>query len=56
MTSKVKTGPLVVALLPLLPAIAKIKLPFCGLLNAVAGSAPNKPAAATLLTATKLAS
>ena len=55
-TLNVKAGPLVVALLPLLPAIAKIKVPFCELLNAVAGSAPNKPAAATLLTATTFAS
>ena len=55
-TLKVKAGPLVVALLPLLPAMAKIKLPFCGLLNAVTGSAPNKPPATTLLAATKFAS
>ena len=53
---KVKAVPLVVALLPLLPAIAKIKLPLCGLLNAVAGSEPNKPTAVTLPTATRFAS
>ena len=55
-TLNVKAVPLVVALLPLLPAIAKTKLPLCELLNAVAGSVPNKPAAAMLLTATKFAS
>lgn len=55
-TVNVKAAPPEVALLPLLPAMAKIKLPFCVLLNAVAGSAPNKLAAATLLTATRFAS
>jgi hypothetical protein len=55
-TLNVKAVPLDVALFPLLPAMAKIKLPFCVLLNAVAGSAPNKLAATTLLTATKFAS
>lgn len=49
-TLKVNTAPLVVALLPLLPAIATMKLPFWGPLIAMAGSAPNRLAAAILLT------
>jgi hypothetical protein len=39
---KVKAVPLVVALLPLLPAIATMKLPFCGSLIATAGSVPKR--------------
>lgn len=41
-TAKVKTGPLVVALLPLLPAIATMKLPLFGPLKAAAASAPKR--------------
>lgn len=39
---KVNAVPLVVALLPLLPAIATMKLPFCGSLIAIAASAPKR--------------
>ena len=53
---KVKAGPLLVALLPLLPAIATIKLPFCGSLIATAASAPKRLVTAILLTWTRLAS
>jgi hypothetical protein len=49
-TVKVKADPLVVALFPLLPAIATMKLPFCGPLIATAESAPKRPATAMLLT------
>ncbi len=49
---KVKTVPLVVARLPLLPAMAKTKLPFCGPLIAVAGSLPKSVATVILLTST----
>jgi len=42
LASKVNTGPLVVALFPLLPAIATINTPLCGSLMAVTASAPNK--------------
>ncbi len=55
-TLKVNAVPLVVALLPLLPAIAKIKLPFVGPFIATAGSAPKRPATATLLDSNKLGS
>jgi hypothetical protein len=51
---KVKAAPLVVALFPLLPAIATMKLPFCGSLIATAGSAPKRLAAVMLLTWTRL--
>jgi hypothetical protein len=47
---KVKAAPLAVALFPLLPAIATMKLPFCGSLIATAGSAPKRLAAVILLT------
>jgi hypothetical protein len=52
---KVNTAPLVVALLPLLPAIATMKLPFCGPLIATAASAPNRLVAVILLTSIRLA-
>ena len=52
-TLKVKTGPLVVALLPLLPAIATMKLPFCGPLIAAAASAPNRDPMVMLLTSSR---
>jgi hypothetical protein len=55
-TLKVNAAPLVVALLPLLPAIATIKLPFAGPFIAAAGSAPKRPATATLLDSNKLGS
>ena len=42
MTLNVKTAPLPVALLPLLPAIASIKLPPPGPLVAAAGSGPKR--------------
>jgi hypothetical protein len=51
----VKAAPLVVALFPLLPAIATMKLPFCGPLVATAGSAPKRLVTVMLLTSTKLA-
>jgi hypothetical protein len=50
----VNVGPLVVALFPLLPAIATMKLPFCGSLIAAAASGPKSPPTAILLTCTKL--
>lgn len=46
---KVKTVPLLVARLPLLPATAKTKLPFCGPLIAVTGLLPNSVATIMLL-------
>src|SRR6185369_3220617 len=52
-TLNVNTVPLVVALLPLLPAIATMKLPFCGPLIALTESLPNKPAIEMLLTSTR---
>lgn len=55
-TVKVNTVPLVVALLPLLPAIATMKLPFAGPLIAVAASAPKRPATRILLASIKFAS
>lgn len=55
-TSKVNAVPLVVALLLLLPAIATMKLPFCGPLIAVTGSAPKRLATLMLLASTKFAS
>jgi hypothetical protein len=54
-TVKVNTVPLVVALLPLLPAIATMKLPFCGSLIAVAASVPKRPAMTMLLDFSKAA-
>jgi hypothetical protein len=51
---KVKAAPLVVALFPLLPAMATMKLPFCGSLIATAGSAPKRLPAVMLLTCTRL--
>ena len=42
-TSKVNTAPSVVAFCPLLPAIATMKLPFCGSKVATAGSVPKRP-------------
>ena len=51
---KVKAAPLVVALLPLLPAIATMKLPFCGSLIATAGSGPKRLVAVMLLTCTSV--
>lgn len=53
-TLNVKAEPLVVALFPLLPAMAKMKLPFCGPLSAVTGSAPNRLVATGVPTLTKL--
>lgn len=50
LTLKVKAAPLVVALLPLLPAMATIKLPFCGSLIATAGSGPKRLVERMLLT------
>ena len=55
-TSKVNAVPLVVALLLLLPAIATMKLPFCGPLMAVTGSAPKRLAMLILLDSTRLSS
>ena len=51
----VKAAPPAMALLPLLPAIATMKLPFCGSLTATAGSDPNRLVAAILLICTKAA-
>ena len=56
LTSKVNTVPLAVALLLMLPAIATMKLPFCGPLIAVTGSAPKRLATRMLLASTKFAS
>lgn len=53
-TLKVNAEPLVVALLPLLPAMAKIKLPFCGPLSTATGSAPNRVVATGVPTDTRL--
>ena len=50
------TGPLVVALLPLLPAMATMKLPSCGPLMAEAASAPKSVPTTMLLTETYAAS
>jgi hypothetical protein len=50
---KVKADPLVTALLPLLPAMATMKVPFCGSLTAAAASAPKRLPTAILLTCTK---
>lgn len=50
----VKAAPLVVALFPLLPAMATMKLPLCGPLIATAASAPKRLVAAMLLTSTRL--
>jgi hypothetical protein len=44
-TLKVNAAPLVVALFPLLPAMAKMKLPACVSLTAVTGSAPKSDVA-----------
>jgi hypothetical protein len=49
---KVKAAPFVVALLPLLPATATMKLPPCGPLIATAGSAPKRLVVVILLTST----
>src|SRR5204863_4431661 len=51
----VKAAPLLVALLPLLPAIATMKLPFCGPLIATAASAPKRGVTAMLLTSINVA-
>lgn len=56
LTSKVNAVPLVVALLLLLPATATMKLPFCGPLIAVTGSAPKRLATRMLLASTKFSS
>src|SRR5512147_585042 len=56
LTSKVNTGPLVVARLPLLPAIATMKLPFCGPLMATAASVPKRLVVTMLLTSARLGS
>jgi len=42
-TSKVNTAPSMIAFWPLLPAIATMKLPFCGSKVATAGSVPKRP-------------
>lgn len=55
-TLKLNATPLVVALLPPLPAMARMKLPFCGPFNAEAGLGPKRVATEILLTSTKLAS
>ena len=55
-TLNVKAAPLVVALLPLLPAMATMKLPFCGSLMAAAASAPKSEVTAILLTSTRFTS
>jgi hypothetical protein len=57
LTLNVNAAPLVVALLPLLPAIATMKLPFAGPLIATAASAPNRGVTMMLLlvTSTRLA-
>jgi len=54
-TSNVKTGPLVVALFPLLPAIATINVPACGALTAATESVPNRFATVMLLTSASVA-
>src|SRR4030095_8045257 len=48
--------PLVVALLPLLPAIARMNVPACGALTAATTSAPKRLVVVMLLTSTKAAS
>ena len=50
---KVNAGPLVVALFPLLPAMATIKLPFCGPLTTITASVPNRPLSVMLPTLTR---
>lgn len=50
---KVRAMPLVTARLPLLPAIATMNCPFCGLVMAVTASAPNKSVTAKLLASNK---
>src|SRR5215207_298333 len=52
---KVNTAPLVVALLPLLPATATMKLPPCGPLIATTGSAPKRSPTVILLSSAILA-
>lgn len=52
-TLKVKAAPLEVALLPLLPATARMKLPFEGPLIADTGSAPKRLAMVILLISIK---
>ena len=54
-TLNVNAVPSVVALFPLLPAIATMNVPFCGPLIATAGSAPKREVTAMLLTSTRLA-
>ena len=49
----VNTGPLVAALLPLLPAIATMKLPVCSLM-ATAASTPKRPVTRILLFSIRL--
>lgn len=51
---KVNAGPLVDAFCPLLPAIARMKLPFCGPFIADTGSVPNSVVTPILLTSIKL--
>ena len=55
-TLKVNTAPLVVALFPLLPAMAKIKLLACASLTATTGSVPKSDVATGLPTSTRAAS
>ena len=52
---KVKTAPLVVALLPFLPAMAAMKLPPCGPKIVVAGSAPKRFVKVILLASIRVA-
>lgn len=54
-TVKVKTVPLVVALLPFLPAMAAMKLPSCGPKIVVAASAPKRFVKVMLLASRRLA-
>ena len=56
LTVNVNTVPLEVALLPLLPAIAAMKLPFTGPLIAVTASAPKRLAMAMLPASNRLGS
>lgn len=56
MTLKVKAAPLAVALWPLLPAIATIKVPFCGSLIAPAASVPKRLPIVILLAVSRLLS
>ena len=55
-TLKINAVPPAVALLPLLPAIATMKVPFCGPLIATAASAPKSPLTTILLTSSRVAS